>query len=276
MSKQSNSILRHVSMCLPLFLGATTLAACGVKSGSFSGRVIDDAVSEAETVVGAKVIVGDQDLISQVEEINEDETDTVSDHDEPRSREEDVQERQINGVAFRVKDSSELRDAISACAGEDVLLLDDAMQKEPASQVSQDPAQSPDAEGRFPFLSPGFLEQGNGERDILVKFRSQLHDPLSLDRTSTSANALTLSYMSSLATVADVVAYNCEIGPGEQCDCSTEDAAEKMIARCVPHLNIKQREVAAQALLNSCQGDPLNSRQAIASLLSSTLFAEKK
>ena len=187
----------------------------------------------------------------------------------------EVKNETIDGVSFRVKDSVQLRTAIETCVGSGLFELKTPMERTLAQSTPAPNAVKP-ADGRFAFLAPGFLAKLGGEKDVVVRYATDLYEPTSAERTSTNANALTANYMSSLALVADVVAYNCGVNAGEPCDCSTVAASQKIVSTCVPHLSEKQRIEVAGLLAKSCEGSAVKKRSAIASFFASTLFAEKK
>ena len=176
----------------------------------------------------------------------------------------ELEKEQIAGTNFRVKDSVQLRSSLEACFGPNLTVVKDTMIRQVGLPINVAP-------DRLRFLT-GYAVND----DVIAKLASDLYEPSAVTRTATNADALTQSYMSALSVVGDVVAHSCEISSAANCDCRTPEAASALIQRCVPHLSPEKEQKASEFLAASCKGGGLKQRQALASFIASSLFAEKK
>jgi hypothetical protein len=170
----------------------------------------------------------------------------------------------LGAPGFLVKDSGVLRNSINECLQAGLL------------EIKPEMIDGGGGKGRETgILSRAFLEHA-GKRDIIEVLASDLYDPSRVTRVDTAAGYLTIEYMGALATVADVVAWNCEFGAaGSQCDCSSEAQATKILQRCIPgYSDIKIADVAKRFAQECSSADPRAKRQILASFIASSTFAE--
>ncbi|NBO39451.1 hypothetical protein EBU99_12810 [bacterium] len=178
-------------------------------------------------------------------------------------------ETKFKGVqGFLVKDSERLRNTINEC-------LDAGLLSIKASMITAAAADA--AAGRKVILGQTFSGALTSGKDIVEVLAADLYDPLLVARTDTSAGTLTLDYLGALATVADVVAWNCDFAnPSARCNCGAPDGAKKILQRCIPSYSDAQIDNVAKVFASRCSGDLASKRAALASFLSSSTFAEAR
>ena len=171
---------------------------------------------------------------------------------------------------FLVKDSERLRATINECLDADLLLVRQEM-------IAQNTKQQLDNAplGRKVILGSNFTRSG---RDVIEQVADDLYNPLKTERSETSAGILNLNYLGALATVADVVAWNCDFNnPNARCNCSTEEGAKKILQRCIPSYTDSQLTDVSRVFYQSCMdSDQQKKREALAAFLSSSTFAESR
>jgi hypothetical protein len=171
---------------------------------------------------------------------------------------------------FLVKDSERLRATINECLDADLLAVKQEMISQNAQQQTANTAL-----GRKVILGANFTPTG---RDVVEQLADDLYNPLKTERSETAAGILNLNYLGALATVADVVAWNCDFNnPNARCNCSTEDAAKKILQRCISSYTDSQLADVAKSFHDSCKDPDLTKkREALAAFLSSSTFAEAR
>ncbi|NBX16164.1 MAG: hypothetical protein EBR09_02235 [Proteobacteria bacterium] len=172
----------------------------------------------------------------------------------------------LGAPGFLVKDSEVLRNSINECLQTGLLAIKPEMIRGGGGAGRENG-----------ILSQSFADHA-GKRDIIEVLSSDLYDPARVTRVDTAAGYLTIEYMGALATVADVVAWNCEFGvAGSQCDCSTEEQATKILQRCIPsYADIKIADAAKKFAQECSSADLRKKRQILASFLASSTFAESR
>lgn len=183
-----------------------------------------------------------------------------------------------------VKSSHQLSAAVTACVGTGTAVVKTSMIIPTVSSTSAAAPPNPEA-----FLVvPG---ESAGKNFIELK-RKDFDGEVSQTATSVRNATLTLSYLSALQSLANVVAVNCVSLPGNpsspsanptpsgggtaaltvssQCDCRTQEKAKAMLARCLPHLSEASRGSIEEEFAMACS---LNPRRAVASLIGSAQFA---
>lgn len=176
-------------------------------------------------------------------------------------------ENNFKGVqGFLVKDSERLRATINECLDANLLVVLPGM--------IQGAAAVP-ATGRKAILP---LTIPAGGADIVERFADDLYNPLKTGRAETAAGTLSLEYLGALATVADVVAWNCDFAnPAARCNCGTEEGAKKILQRCIPSYPDSQIVEVAKGFAASCSvADVAKKREALAAFISSSTFAEAR
>jgi hypothetical protein len=177
--------------------------------------------------------------------------------------------REVSGGSgeIQVKSFQLLKSSINSCfsannftkVAEDMLVFD---QSDPTL---------PDGRIRFLLPQPG-LAAGI---DILEFLKKDLGGDESVSRTTIVSDSLSAPYLRALSVVADVIAHACEVDD-PYCACADEGDAQAMIARCLPQLNPKAPEFDAvvKGMAAQCKEGAQGQRRAIASLISSYVFAE--
>jgi hypothetical protein len=176
-------------------------------------------------------------------------------------------ENKFKGVqGFLVKDSERLRATINECLDANLLVVQAGMNQG---------ADAVRATGRKAIL-PQTIQVGGA--DIVERFADDLYNPLKTGRAETAAGTLSLEYLGALATVADVVAWNCDFAnPAARCNCGTEEGAKKILQRCIPSYPDSQIAEVAKGFAASCSvADVAKKREALAAFLSSSTFAEAR
>jgi hypothetical protein len=209
--------------------------------------------------------------VSACSKKSSDKTTVLSASDANGSKELETQKIKRNSFflgapGFLVKDSEVLRNSINECLQAGLLTIKPEM------------INGNGGAGReSAILSRSFLEHA-GKKDIIEVLAGDLYDPTRVTRVDTAAGYLTIEYMGALATVADVVAWNCEFGgAGSQCDCSTEEQATKILQRCIPsYPDIKIVDVAKKFAQECSSADQRVKRQILASFIASATFAESR
>lgn len=231
-----------------LTLLSTGLGACsGITSmsGTSSSSGGSGIVKIEKNPINAEAVAGSKDLLSQ----------KIS------------KENKFKGVqGFLVKDSERLRATINECLDANLLVVQAGM--------IQGAAAVP-ATGRKAILP---LTIPAGGADIVERFADDLYNPLKTGRAETAAGTLSLEYLGALATVADVVAWNCDFAnPAARCNCGTEEGAKKILQRCIPSYPDSQLAEVAKGFAASCSvADVAKKREALAAFLSSSTFAEAR
>ena len=231
-----------------LTLLSTGLGACsGITSmsGTSSSSGGNGTVKIEKNPVNAEAISGSKELLGQ----------KIS------------KENKFKGVqGFLVKDSERLRATINECLDANLLVVQAGM--------IQGAAAVP-ATGRKAIL-PQTIQVGGA--DIVERFADDLYNPLKTGRAETAAGTLSLEYLGALATVADVVAWNCDFAnPAARCNCGTEDGAKKILQRCIPSYPDSQIAEVAKGFAASCSvADVAKKREVLAAFLSSSTFAEAR
>lgn len=185
---------------------------------------------------------------------------------------------------FLVKNSEQLRATINECLDSNLLVVQGSMlsggqsrtQVLPASKPTSSPPVTPVAgDGRRVILPSTFSPRSG---DIIEQLSADLYSPLNTSRSETSAGILSLNYMGALATVADVVAWNCDFSdPSARCNCSTKESAQKILERCIPSYSGAELAPVVDAFAASCSvADLSKKREALAAFISSTTFAEAR
>jgi hypothetical protein len=222
-------------------------AACS-KSSSLSGTAGTDTVKKlgsSDARTNSEALSGSKDITTQ----------TVS------------KQNLFRGVdGFLVKDSERLRATINECLDANLLTVQREMKAGAANATT----------GRKVILSQSFVDGGP---DIIEQLADDLYNPLKVGRSETSAGVLSLSYLGALATVADVVAWNCDFAdPNARCNCSTEESAKKILQRCIPSYTDVQLVDIGKKFAESCgAGKSMeDKRKALASFISSSTFAEAR
>lgn len=173
---------------------------------------------------------------------------------------------------FLVKDSDRLRATINQCLDAGLL----AVKAEMIVSPGRTPSKAETDAGRKPILPQTFSV---GSADIIETLADDLYNPRKISRVETSAGILSLEYLGALATVADVVAWNCDFSnPSSRCNCGTEASALKILQRCVPSYTDSQLADLSKVFAASCSADKSveEKRQALAAFIASTTFAESR
>lgn len=211
---------------------------------------------------------------------------------------ESLNEYRINdntGRGLQRKNLRQLVTSLSACVGsssvdESFLVIKQEMVLAGAVTAAAIAAGTPastapaamgaaNAEGRLAFLGAERYGSKVGT-SILTSEKDSLDS--GAGRTGVAADTVEDdNFLSALGTVADVVAWNCDVNAGGACYCSTQAAAEALISRCMPLLSGARADVKAVAAKMSdashCGStDKYKRRQAVASLISSYAFATSK
>ena len=229
-----------------------SFAACSQKSNLSSNSVL--TVEKKESIDGT----GSKDLVNQ----------NVK------------KEFMFKGVeGFLVKNSDQIRATINECLDANLLSVQPAMlssgcagARPPAMNTGVIPTAG---DGRKVILPSSFSPAAG---DIVEQMSADLYSPLKVSRAETSANLLSLNYIGALATVADVVAWNCDFAdPSARCNCSTKVSAQKILQRCIPSYSDAELAPVVEAFAASCSVDDLGKkREALAAFISSTTFAESR
>jgi len=237
-------------------IAGVSFAACSQKSTLSSNSVL--TVEKKESIDGT----GSKDLVNQ----------NVK------------KEFLFKGVeGFLVKNSDQIRATINECLDANLLTVQSAMLSGGGAGAAgtgrnmQPPPSTPTAvgDGRKVIL-PGNFSPVAG--DIVEQLAADLYSPLKTSRSETSASLLSLNYMGALASVADVVAWNCDFSdPAARCNCSTKESAQKILQRCIPSYSDAELAPVVEAFAASCSvADVAKKREALASFISSTTFAEAR
>ncbi|MEY4065539.1 MAG: hypothetical protein RIR26_1747 [Pseudomonadota bacterium] len=234
-------------LAINLFLAGLITASLGCtpndSSGMQSTTVIAKAQSDASAVSGAKELKEQSSQRSSL----------------------------FKGVeGFLVKDSERLRATINECLDADLLRVKTEMITQNNTQRGINGPL-----GRKVILGSNFTAAGG---DVIEQVADDLYNPLKTGRSETSAGILNLNYLGALATVADVVAWNCDFSnPNARCNCSTSEGAKKILQRCIPSYTDSQLTEVAKSFYDSCKDpDPSRQREALAAFLSSSTFAESR
>lgn len=239
-----------------LGLSGFSFVACSQKSDSKVNDVL--SVSQKANVDGT----GSKDLVNQ----------NVK------------KEMMFKGVeGFLVKNSEQIRATINECLDANLLTVQAAMLSgsqgggaRPGRQMPPTPPETPAAEDGRKVILPSTFSPNSG--DIVEQMAADLYAPLKTSRSETSAGLLSLNYMGALATVADVVAWNCDFSdPAARCNCSTKESAQKILQRCIPSYSDAELAPVVEAFAASCSvADVTKKREALAAFISSTTFAEAR
>ncbi len=158
-----------------------------------------------------------------------------------------------NGAGLQVKNSQLLSSSVETCLGENMTIV-----KEEMIVTGAD--------------SKGFLNKDlyKVNSDAIAVAGKDLLSKETENRLSTNSDSLSINYLGSINTVADVVAENCTPS-NKLCQCDTLDAAKQMMARCLPSISPKHElyESVALEFQQACLMDP---KRAIASVLASYAF----
>jgi hypothetical protein len=181
----------------------------------------------------------------------------------------------VEGTAMQVKNVNLLRSSISECldievANKSVFNINYDM------IIGQTPA-DPD-KGKVLFYN-GDCKVGN---DITGCLKADLYDPDAVAGDTVSSNALSVSYLQALGTVANVIAHNCDTDG--KCKCDDDKVAEGLITRCFPYLTDAAFDAAHDFLVQTCKspagstpGDAAKARrQGIANIIGSVGFAKAR
>lgn len=231
-----------------LSIAGLGFAACSQKTTMSSNEVL--TVEKKESIDGT----GSKDLVNQ----------NVK------------KEFMFKGVeGFLVKNSDQLRATINECLDANLLTVQSAMLPRPPGMGGGGGTTPAAGEGRKVIL-PGNFSTAAG--DIVEQLSADLYSPLKTSRSETSAGLLSLNYMGALATVADVVAWNCDFSdPAARCNCSTKESAQKILQRCIPSYSDAELAPVVDAFAASCSVDDIGKkREALAAFISSTTFAESR
>ena len=119
---------------------------------------------------------------------------------------------------------------------------------------------------------------------ILELEAANLSDSAAGSREAAAADTLTDRYLRALEVVGQVAAHNCSLVTGSKCDCTTVEAAQSMLERCLPvvamtaeKLNETAALMAQQCTTGANDADKkMNQRKVIAALVSSYAFAARR
>lgn len=169
----------------------------------------------------------------------------------------------LGAPGFLVKNSEILRGSINECLQDGLLAIKPEM------------ISGGGGEGRKAILGQNF-QAAAGRSDIIEVLAGDLYDPMRVSRVDTAAGYLTLTYMGALATVADVVAWNCNFNsPDSRCDCSTEEKAKQILQRCIPAYSDADVGPLAGKFAAECSvADVAKKREILAAFIASATFAE--
>ncbi|MEI8025228.1 MAG: hypothetical protein WCI18_02660 [Pseudomonadota bacterium] len=158
-----------------------------------------------------------------------------------------------NGAGLQVKNSQLLSSSIDTCLGENMALVKDDMI-----------VTGVDSKG---FLNKDLYKVNSNAITVAGK---DLLSKETENRLSTNSDSLSINYLGSINTVADVVADNCTPA-NKLCQCDTIDTAKQMMARCLPSISPKHElyESVALEFQQACLMDP---KKAVASMLASYAF----
>jgi hypothetical protein len=168
--------------------------------------------------------------------------------------------------AIQSKSFQVLKSSIASCFSSTTITLVRA-------DMLVDLTASPLESGRTRFMLPqAGLAPGV---DILEFEKANLGGDDTVARTTISSDAISATYLRSLANVADVIAHSCEVDD-PFCGCSNEGDARAMLTRCLPQINPDLPEFldTAKAMVTECNSGPVGQRRVIAALVSSYPFAQ--
>jgi hypothetical protein len=119
---------------------------------------------------------------------------------------------------------------------------------------------------------------GQSTTDITEEFKKNFGGTAGLRLGEIYADAPSTSYLLALTIVAELAARRCmeeiNAGNGELCQCNTEENAEAMLKRALPHLNFADPALTdvSDQFTTTCASDP---EGAITSLIGSLAFATR-
>lgn len=155
---------------------------------------------------------------------------------------------------YLIKTSTEIANTIEACFGTGV------------TSVSASMIQTPDNPSGF--LSARQFTAG----DNVVAGEAYIFDgDPSVARVGVRNSTLSLPILAALQDIGNVVGENCaaQRDTNALCNCSSQEAAHGMLARCLPSIAPSQYAALESSFAETCSHQPA---KAIASLLASTAF----